>query len=110
MSTKVQCVLVLSSGPSSLSFRSHTCGELRSGHVGERVTLCGWVQYIRYSGSFRKKDKCLLVLASRCSIKRPSFLHLILDSQRGPDLPLHKGQRSPDWCTWLCLEILSINL
>ncbi|XP_041805328.1 aspartate--tRNA ligase, mitochondrial [Chelmon rostratus] len=34
-------------GPSSLSLRSHTCGELRSDHVGQRVTLCGWVQYLR---------------------------------------------------------------
>ncbi|XP_055359682.1 aspartate--tRNA ligase, mitochondrial isoform X2 [Betta splendens] len=34
-------------GPSSLSFRSHTCGELRPHHVGHRVTLCGWVQYLR---------------------------------------------------------------
>ncbi|XP_067384791.1 aspartate--tRNA ligase, mitochondrial isoform X2 [Channa argus] len=33
--------------PSSLSFRSHTCGELRSDHVGDKVILCGWVQYLR---------------------------------------------------------------
>uniref|UniRef100_A0A669DTS8 Aspartyl-tRNA synthetase 2, mitochondrial n=1 Tax=Oreochromis niloticus TaxID=8128 RepID=A0A669DTS8_ORENI len=36
-----------STGPSSLSFRSHTCGELRSDDVGKKVTLCGWVQYLR---------------------------------------------------------------
>ncbi|RVE62027.1 hypothetical protein OJAV_G00173170 [Oryzias javanicus] len=36
-----------STGSSSLSLRSHTCGELNLGHVGKRVTLCGWVQYLR---------------------------------------------------------------
>uniref|UniRef100_A0A3Q3XHH8 Aminoacyl-transfer RNA synthetases class-II family profile domain-containing protein n=1 Tax=Mola mola TaxID=94237 RepID=A0A3Q3XHH8_MOLML len=30
-----------------MSFRSHTCGELKSDHVGQHVTLCGWVQYLR---------------------------------------------------------------
>ncbi|XP_063741972.1 aspartate--tRNA ligase, mitochondrial isoform X2 [Eleginops maclovinus] len=34
-------------GASSLSLRSHTCGELRPHHVGGSVTLCGWVQYLR---------------------------------------------------------------
>uniref|UniRef100_A0A665VRL5 Aminoacyl-transfer RNA synthetases class-II family profile domain-containing protein n=1 Tax=Echeneis naucrates TaxID=173247 RepID=A0A665VRL5_ECHNA len=37
----------LLSGPSSFSLRSHTCGELRSHHVGHRVILCGWAQYLR---------------------------------------------------------------
>uniref|UniRef100_UPI00358E8706 aspartate--tRNA ligase, mitochondrial isoform X2 n=1 Tax=Myxine glutinosa TaxID=7769 RepID=UPI00358E8706 len=32
---------------SNFCHRSHTCGELRWEHVGQRVLLCGWLQYRR---------------------------------------------------------------
>uniref|UniRef100_A0A8C5LIG1 Aspartate--tRNA ligase, mitochondrial n=1 Tax=Jaculus jaculus TaxID=51337 RepID=A0A8C5LIG1_JACJA len=32
---------------SSFVARTNTCGELRSSHIGQEVTLCGWIQYRR---------------------------------------------------------------
>ncbi|XP_052057276.1 aspartate--tRNA ligase, mitochondrial isoform X3 [Apodemus sylvaticus] len=32
---------------SSFVSRTNTCGELRSSHLGQEVTLCGWIQYRR---------------------------------------------------------------
>lgn len=38
------------------SYRTHTCGELRPCDVGKKVTLCGWVQYIRMSKFILLRD------------------------------------------------------
>lgn len=40
----------------SFTSRTHTCGELTESNVGEKVTLCGWLEYHRMSRFFTLRD------------------------------------------------------
>lgn len=40
----------------SFTSRTHTCGELTENNVGERVVLCGWLEYHRMSRFFTLRD------------------------------------------------------
>uniref|UniRef100_A0A3Q2Q6A5 Aspartyl-tRNA synthetase 2, mitochondrial n=1 Tax=Fundulus heteroclitus TaxID=8078 RepID=A0A3Q2Q6A5_FUNHE len=107
----------LAAGPSSLSFRTHTCGELRSYHVGEKVTLCGWVQYLRqdlfvilrdFSGLTQvlipQEDSAINVKAMLCDLSVESVVKITGTVRKRPAGQENKGMPTGD------IEVLAENV
>uniref|UniRef100_A0A3B5Q604 Aspartyl-tRNA synthetase 2, mitochondrial n=1 Tax=Xiphophorus maculatus TaxID=8083 RepID=A0A3B5Q604_XIPMA len=99
-----------------LSFRTHTCGELRSHHVGEKVTLCGWVQYLRqdlfiilrdFSGLTQvlipQKDSAISMKAALCDLSVESVVKVTGTVRRRPDGQENKAMPTGD------VEVLAEN-
>ncbi|XP_077288872.1 aspartyl-tRNA synthetase, mitochondrial isoform X2 [Arctopsyche grandis] len=43
-------------GINSHTWRTHTCGELNIEHVGQQITLCGWLEHCRLGKFFTIRD------------------------------------------------------
>ncbi|XP_040911801.1 aspartate--tRNA ligase, mitochondrial [Toxotes jaculatrix] len=104
-------------GPSSLSLRSHTCGELRPDHVGDTVTLCGWVQYLRqdlfvilrdFSGLTQivipQEESAGNLKAVLCDLTAESVIKVTGTVRRRPDGQENKGMPTGE------IEVLAENV
>lgn len=77
--------------------RTHTCGELRSTHIGKRVTLCGWIDTARDHGGTMFIDLRDRYGKTQCVVNPDSGEAAleVAKSLRGEDVVLISGVVSP---------------
>ena len=63
-------------------YRSHSCGELRTSHIGTEVTLAGWVQ--------KSRDKGFMIWVDLRD--RYGITQLIFDEERTPQAMMEKAK------------------
>lgn len=81
------CTAVSNHKKSIIMLRTHTCGELNASHIGQSVSLCGWIQKNRNLGGMTFID-----LRDRYGITQLTF-----DSSRDAALQLSAQEVGREW-------------
>ncbi|KAJ1984529.1 aspartate--tRNA ligase msd1 [Dimargaris cristalligena] len=61
--------------------RTHTCGDLRASHLGQKVGLCGWVQSVRKAGA----DLLFIVVRDRFGVTQVVYQKPEAATANGPE-------------------------